>query len=288
MKFNILQWKSGLAASALALLPGTAHAQAWIGQVVGNMIARENAAATEYACMNGTPMPDGEVIEARQPAIGTMNGYFAAARDGSPVASHFHLDKHSRWISRDASLSMAGIGSLKDPFASAGLALDAAPLGFVRAGDGASALGQWAARDAAGAQAGIYTGRFLRKGGVWRLSTLELTGPDRYVDPVVQYCHAAGDVMPFRLTNTRRIREALEKRVAKTEAKAKEAQARISGTGGTRTASTVARAQRLTNEFETRRKELAVARDEEAKALADSKAAEEAKAAAETAFASGG
>ncbi len=276
-----------------ATLPTTASAQIWIGQIVGDMMAQEQAAAREHACMTGEPMPAEEVTEARDPALQTMTGYFATAKTGdADLSRHFNLDKRSRWTSGTTSVGMVGIATQVDPFATAGLTLDGTPLAFVRAGDAQSALGQWVVRDAAGAVAGTYTAGFSRRAGVWRLSTLVLTSARTYVDPVVQYCHAQGDVMPYRLANSRAVRERAEKRVAKAKIKADQAlasgataRARADKSPGSATARDAAlkaeaRARQLSEALEARSKELADAQATEATALADAKTADDAKAAA--------
>jgi hypothetical protein len=300
MQFKPFGWAAVPAALLLALQPGSAQAQAWIGQIVGNMIAAEAAAQQEHACMTGTAMPENEVAEARGPALALMPRYFEAAKGGGAALSSFYnLDKRSRWTSGGTSAGMADIDRQRDPFAQGGLVLDPVPLGFVRAGDGASALGQWNVRNAMGKAAGTYTALFTRKTGVWRLSALELTPARSYVDPVVQYCHKAGDVLPYRIANARWSREYAEKRVAKAEAKAQRAEAsaaaaRAKAEKSPKSSSAQAalqeaevRAKDMGELLEARRKELAEYQAIEAAANADLKAAEGRKAAAIAALAAG-
>lgn len=260
-------------ALAIGFAPATASAQAWIGLMVGQMMAEGQAYQQEIACMSGTPMIDKEVLEARQPAIDTMTGYYAAAQAGKPLTPSYNLDKRSRWISGDVTAEPMKIDAQRDPFAAPGHALTAEPLGYARAGDGQTVWGQWAVtRD--GARAGTYTGVFTRKDGRWKLRTLTLTPASQYADPVVQFCHKPGDVMPYRLVSTRSSREIFEKRLAKTEAKLAKAQAAKPSPEG------AARIADLTKQVEARRTEVEGARTAEAKAIADNKAAEDAKAAA--------
>lgn len=264
------------AGTALALAPAAAGAQAWIGAVVGNMVAQQRAAEQEHACMTGKAMPEKEIVEARVPAIETMRGYFADARTGAPVARYFHAEK----------AAVAELDRRVDPFARGGLALEAEPVGFVRAGDGRTALGQWRVRDGGGAPAGTYTGSFTRKLGVWRLSWLTLTKPDRFVEPVVQYCHAAGDVLPFRLAEARQIRAYAERRVEKVGRKAQEAShaaaaaeakasaSRRGGSAREEAERTKARAAQLAAELDKARGAADKARETELAVVAESKAAE--------------
>lgn len=285
MRFNWLQATGLAVALAWAGSAPPASAQAWIGQIVGDMMAQGAAAQREAACMTGTAMPPEEVTEARTPALAVIQAYYASAGGDGRISPHFNLDKRTRWINGEAGAGMAELDRQRDPFARGGLALDPAPLGFVRAGDGASAMGQWVVRDAAGVVAGTYTGRFTRNAGVWRLSTLQLTPARQYADPVEQYCHSAGDVLPYRLANSRWTREQAERRVAKATAKAARADAALAKAGGNATAQAKAQSARVA--LELRQTELNAAKTVEGQALADKAEAEARKASAIAALAAG-
>lgn len=279
------------AAAAAAVLAGvgympSASAQAWIGQIAGDMVGQAIAAQREQACMIGTPMSDSEVAEARAPALAVMPAYFASAGADGRISTHFNLDKRARWIDGEASVGMAELDRQRDPFARTGLSLDPAPIAFVRAGDGSSALGQWTVRDAPGSAGGTYTARFTRSKGAWRLSTLQLAPARQYVDPVEQYCHSPGDVLPYRLQLGRALREQAERRVAK--AKGKVAKADAAATKARDKAAAEARLQTLRAALDSREVELGVAQAAEARAQADAAAAEARKAAAIAALAAGG
>ena len=220
------KFASLLAATALVALPATAQAQAWIGQFVGNMMAQQAAYAQEVACMSGTPMVDKEVAEASTPAPGVMRNYWQAASAGTAPTSVFVIDKKTRWISAGKQLDQTNLGTLADPFARSGGSLVEVPIGFVRAGDAQSALGQWVVRDTAGKQIGTYQGLMRRKGGQWLFSTLTLVGAKEWADPVVQYCHTPGDVLPYRIASTERALEYATKQEAKASVKAAEALAK--------------------------------------------------------------
>jgi hypothetical protein len=285
MGFNRLRAAGMVAVLAWAGHVPAASAQAWIGQVVGNMMAQQAAAQQEAACMSGTPMPPEEVTEARAPGLALMPAYYASAGGDGRISGHFNLDKKTRWIDGETGVGMAVLDQQRDPFARGGLSLDPVPLEFVRAGDGASALGQWVVRDAAGAVRGTYTARFTRRTGVWRLSTLQLTPARTYVDPVVQYCHAPGDVLPYRLATTRFVREQAERRAVKAAGKAAKAEAALAKAGGN--AAAMERAQAARTTLERRQTEFDAAKTEEAKALADAAEAEARKAGAIAALAGG-
>jgi hypothetical protein len=271
---------SVIAAAGLGALCGTAQAQIWIGQIVGNMIAQEAAAQREEACMTGTAMSDKEVAEARSPALATMQGYFADAKAGVSFEPRFQPDKKSLWTGGGASpgVGVAGMSRQHDGMAGGDTVLEATPLGFVRAGDGSSAFGQWLVRDPAGKKVGTYSALFTRRAGIWRLSTLGQSPAAAYVDPVVQYCHKPGDVLPYRLSSTKWLREAAEKRVAKAEKRAREADARAADPKAPVDARE--RADSLGRQLARQREALDSARAAEAQAQADAKAAEDAKAAA--------
>lgn len=215
-----------LSAAVFVMIPAAAQAQAWIGQIVGNMMAQQAAYAQEVACMSGTPMVDKEVAEASTPAPGVMRNYWQAASAGTAPTSVFVIDKKMRWISAGKELGQTNLGTLADPFARSGGSLVEVPIGFVRAGDAQSALGQWVVRDTAGKRIGTYQGLMRRKGGQWLFSTLTLVGAKEWADPVAQYCHAPGDVLPYRIASTERALEYATKQEAKASVKAAEALAK--------------------------------------------------------------
>jgi hypothetical protein len=224
MRFT--KFTSLLAAASLAVLPATAQAQAWIGLMVGNMMAQQAAYAQEVACMSGTPMVEKEVAEASIPAPGVMRGYWQAVTAGNAPMAAFVIDKKTRWIAAGKELNQTNLGNIADPLARSGGSLVEIPVGFVRAGDAQSALGQWLVRDPAGRILGTYQGLFRRKSGQWLFSTLTLVGAKEWVDPVVQYCHAPGDVLPYRVASTQRALEYATRQEAKASAKAADARAK--------------------------------------------------------------
>lgn len=190
-----------LAAAGMVLLPGAALAQAWIGQMVGDMMAQQAAAAQELACMKGQAMVDAEIAEARTPAPAVVRAYWDAAQAGRSPATQFILNGRTRWTGGGQTLDRAGLARIRDGFAASGNRLADQPVGFVRAGDGESALGQWQVSDSAGRPVGLYQILFRRQQGQWLISTMELVDARSWIDPVVQYCHQPGDVLPFRVRN---------------------------------------------------------------------------------------
>jgi hypothetical protein len=204
-----------------------AYSQAWIGQVVGNVIAQQQAAAAEHACMTGAAMIDTEVAETRPTTIASMRGYWDAVKSGQPavVQSHFHVNKKSVWINGATKVAIAPGAKVSDPFAVQGAQLAAEPLRYFRSGDGASVRVQWEVRDAAAKLIGTYDAELRRGGSTWRLFELRLIPAKEYVEPLVQYCHKAGDVMPYRLATTQRAMDYTAKRAVRMEEKAVKAEA---------------------------------------------------------------
>lgn len=280
-----------IALGPLALTPVAAMAQAWIGQVVGDMMAQQAAAAQELACMKGQAMPPNEVAEAGGPAPAVMRAYWDAVKAGQSPAASFIIDRRTRWNHGPTAIDRGGIARIRDPFAASGLVLVEQPVGFVRAGDANTALGQWAVTDAAGRRSGTYQALLRRQQGRWLISTLELVDATRWIDPVVQYCHAPSDVLPLRVTHTRgnlsyaesRERRARE-RLARTVARAEEAEAEATASPNNSRRAESARAARA--EVAAREVDLAeriapldAARAEEAQARADMAAYEAMRAA---------
>ncbi len=215
-------------ASLLAAPVHSVSAQAWIGQMVGDMMAQQAAAEARHRCYMGDPMEPAEVEEARAPTNTTMQAYFTAMQSGTgSAADHFALDKKTRWTLGGTSLGETALGTASDPFASAGAVIDVEPQTYVRSGQGALTHADWQVRDAQGELIGTYSGYFVRKLGDYKLRTLTLTPASEYVEPVVQFCDEPGDVMPYRLDYTERWKASWEKSVAKAETKLAGHQAKL-------------------------------------------------------------
>lgn len=235
-------------------------------------------------CMTGTPMPDAKIAEARAPALATMQAYFAAAQGGKPKSAAFHLDKKARWQAGGASAGQLDIDRQADPLAAPGLTLDPEPLRFYRGGTGATALGQWAVRDAGGQVAGVYTGFFTRSNKLWKLRELGVATADEIVEPAAQFCGKPGDVIEHRLTSTKNWRESAQKNVDEAQAKLDAATVQVAAaeaalaTGpkrsGTAALLRTARSDQAkwTKQLEKRQKNLADALEKSAEAQKDADA----------------
>jgi hypothetical protein len=285
-------------AAALALgASQPAGAQMWIGLMVGQMMSQQAAYAQERACMGGAPMVAKEVAEARDPAPAVMQGYWRAAAAGQSPAASFLLDKKTAWIAPGKTLNQLTLAGLRDPFATtANARLGGTPLGFVRAGDGSSALGQWAVTGSDGHPLGTYQAQFRRLQGKWLLSSLELVEPARWVDPVVQYCHKPGDVLPWRLADAKATVAWAEKQylkgdrkaaATKAEAAKAEAAALTKPSPDKRQAAALAaqKAAKAEADAGQRNRALATARETLAKAEADAKALDDLRASGSSALA---
>ena len=218
----------GFALLASAIAPSQAYGQAWIGLMVGDMMAQQHQAMMEAQCMNGVPMKDVKVEDAQAPSIAMMQDYWrtVSASSTANVSTHFHPDtKRARWASGGVTKALAGLTAVSDPFPRASLVMDRAPVAFFRAGDGQTAAGQWIVRDAAGKRGGTYNAIFDRKAGVWKLQQLDLVDGKTYAPTLLQYCHKLDDVLPYRVSNSGWLKTFTEKRFAKGDAKAKAAEA---------------------------------------------------------------
>lgn len=213
----------GLAVAGIALAAGSAqvaHSQAWIGEMVGNMMAQQQAAAERHACYMGGTMEASEITEALGPTNDLMQRYFAAMQAGSAQRSSFYaLDKRARWRFGGEELGQAQLDTPAEPFAASGMVIDAQPHAYVRSGMNAFTLADWQVRDADGVLVGTYTGYFVRQLGEWKIRELTLTPASEYVEPVRQFCFVPGDVMPYRLDYTARTRVIAERQLTKGEAK---------------------------------------------------------------------
>lgn len=228
MKFTpIAGGACALALLSSAIMPAPAAGQAWIGQIVGDMMAQQAAYEAERQCMIGTPMVAEEVTEARKPALAAMTRYWTAVQPGGSgdASAAFHLDKKTRWTHGTTALAMAGMTKVSDNLALAGGVLPSEPEAFFRAGDGQSARAQWVVRTAGGKRVGTYDALFTRKAGDWRLSELTLTDAAIWVDPLVQYCHKVGDVLPYRVNSAAGSLAHAQKQLTKAEAKLAKAEA---------------------------------------------------------------
>jgi hypothetical protein len=209
--FQPSAWAARLAVGAVALAAAPAFGQAWIGTMVGNMVAQ----AAEARCMSGTPLPEKEIAEAHEPAVRMMQLYWsrAAAADKADISAAYHPSGKAEWKMGDRTVRRCGLVAIEDRLARApGAALAGEPIAFVRAGDSGGARGLWLVGGAGG---GYYLAEFKRQAGVYKLASIQLYAGGAAVPAVTQYCHKAGDIEAYR----QRMAEAAAKRAARKAAR---------------------------------------------------------------------
>jgi hypothetical protein len=174
--------------------PFKANAQAWIGELAAR---RYNQAQRTADCVTGKAIAEKEVEPARNATILTMNNYWLSVRAGKAtiVAPYFSLKDTPIWADMGEETLVDIDNMVVDRFAKSGAVMAEQPIAFFRAGDGLSASGRWAIRNAQNALIGIYDTEFKPGKNGWLLTKLLLINYGEYVDPLVQYCHHKGDVI---------------------------------------------------------------------------------------------
>lgn len=209
-----------IVAGAIMGSAAPAASQIWIGQIAGDMVGQGQANAAEHACMTGTPLKEKKVEKERAPVAQRMASYFASAQRGSAyLSNHFYPSKKSLWNYKETQLGNKNFNAISDPYSSKGMTLEKKAIGYVRSGDGRRAHGQWVVLNSNGDKVGTYDALMRRSKGEWKLQELKLVDADTYIEPVEQFCHKIGDVMPYRLESSKNQREWAERQVGKTEAK---------------------------------------------------------------------
>lgn len=210
--------RKGLILSGMiALLPlSSAPAQAQYA-IINDVIAFTVANMAQGAPC--TFMPENELAEARGPAPGIMQRYFAAAASGGAKSALFKLNTKTRWTAGATVAGQLELDKQSDPLAVTGNSLTPEPLRFYRAGTFGTALGQWAVRNAEGGVAGVYTAQFERERGEWKLRDLAVSKADDVVEPIAAYCVKPGDSTGQRVTSAVEYVTWSEKRLAKRQAK---------------------------------------------------------------------
>lgn len=224
----------GALALTAAALPAPVAAQAWIGLMVGDMIARGQQAAAEHACMMGTPLPASETDETRAPAASAMAGYWRTVAPGGPrdVAGVFEGDRDGVWSDGATSFKRARKVVVTDRFAVPGAALDTAPQWLQRTGDGVHVRALWLVRGGAGEPLGGYTVTYRRNLGRWHLRRIELVDAGALPPAPALYCHKEGDVAPYQLAFAESEKKRLEREAEKARKKAEKARLAAERRGG--------------------------------------------------------
>ena len=193
---------AAIAAALAAQLtwPGQAQAQ-YYGAYFSTLqlINQLGNMPSDVACQKGTPPAANAVAATKQVAMTQIRGYWDSLSSGGSPLGFFLVDKHAHWTFGTTVLDKKTLGSIKDPFVVQGSDLVTEPAGYALAGDGLTAVGQWHVRDGNGQMVGTYQATFNMTKQQPRISTLQLVEPQRWIDPVAQYCHKPGDVLGYRL-----------------------------------------------------------------------------------------
>lgn len=220
-------------------LPAPVSAQAWIGQVVGNMAAQQAAAQREHQCMMGQGQPATEIEETRASSDAAMRTYWGMvqANPGKAQLSRlFWPASRAIWSEGGKSVTGAAIDRLSDPFAARapGGRIEAVPSAYIRSGDGKRVEGYWLARDSAGLPVGAYRALFNRDLTGWRLTELSLVDSASVPASITQYCHKAGDVEPYRIAYAEMEAKRAAKKARKQAERARREAERAAKAGGSR------------------------------------------------------
>jgi hypothetical protein len=211
-----------IAALALSAIPVRAQYMMHLDPNLYMFVAM-NMNSGPNTCMNGIAPPDKEIDEARLPAPGIMQAYFAAAQGGSGKAASFRNSKKASWTYGDTVASQAQIDAQTDPLAVAGNRLDTNALRFFRSGDFQTAQGQWLVNRADGEVAGLYDAVFKREKKIWKLERLTIFTAADPVVPAMQYCATPGDVAEHNMKSAANQIDYLEKEIVKAQAKLEKA-----------------------------------------------------------------
>ena len=172
-----------LLAAFIAMLVTPACAQAWIGQMAGEMAGQRAQAAQENACLHGAPAEPREVQDAKDGMEKTMTAYFgltshATARE---LRNVFALDKPGvTWRNAGGIVPISKIGpDLDAPTPERKL------VALVVGGDAKAARASWST-DRSGR---FYAGDFVDEGwfGGWKIWHMAVLPVQPDVPPA--YCH---------------------------------------------------------------------------------------------------
>ncbi len=165
----------------------SSHAQAWIGEMVGQIAAQEAARQREAACVAGTPAPDEEIARATEQSVALLDAYFALTSKSKrkDIGRVFDLKREdASYKSVDGSVAVDALGAILD---------QPKPTlerqSFVVGGDGLTARGIWAVVEPGGAPAASYAVDFSVKVVSWRIWHLTVLPADAAPAPPPAYCH---------------------------------------------------------------------------------------------------
>jgi hypothetical protein len=193
MNFWRLSALTGLGLLVLTTTP--AHAQAWIGQIAGDMAARQAAAQREAACRNGTPATPKEQAHALTTSEAALAAYAQLGPQSSPKALGKIFALKQPGLSWKDETGPAGIPEFLTRLDGRRATLER--IAFVVAGDATTARGIWKASWADAPDRTVWyavdlvgsPGRNMWGGGdyrIWHFS--QFSGSEAPPAPAA-YCH---------------------------------------------------------------------------------------------------
>jgi len=176
-------------AASLLVVAGLtpASAQAWIGQIVGEMAAEQAAAQREAECLKGRPADPDDVKAANRRADGVMQAYFALTSKSSKrdIAAVFVTDRDVKdvtWKDDAGAVPIAQLGAQLDEPSD-----KVAKILSVVGGDNHTTRAIWSVGEGDGTLyygVDIINGSWLSNAKIWHM-TVSKTEPE--TPPA--YCH---------------------------------------------------------------------------------------------------
>ena len=189
-----MRFSRAIAVCLMAGMPGVVHAQAWIGTMVGNMVAQQREAQMEAACRAGTPASDKNIAWATTSSEAAMANYLTLdTKSGdSQLRKVFAINKaDASWKGPEGSVALADLPKHLD-----GAKPSLTKMSFVVAGDATSARGVWQANwpdnpDRHAWYAVDFTGQpqTMWGSGKFRVWHMTVFAGDKQPNPPAAYCH---------------------------------------------------------------------------------------------------
>jgi hypothetical protein len=184
MSYRMLSIVVSLAACGHA---ASSHAQAWIGQIVGDIAAQEAARQREAACVAGTPAPEEAITRATEQSAALLEAYFALTSKSKrkDIGRVFDLRRDDvSYKSLDGPVSVEELGAILDmPTPTL------EPKSFVVGGDGMTSRGIWAIAEPGEEPSGYYAVDFSVRAVSWRIWHITVLPADAPPAPAAAYCH---------------------------------------------------------------------------------------------------
>jgi hypothetical protein len=178
-----------VAFGATAATTSACHAQAWIGQIAGDVAAQQEQAAQEQACLAGAPADPDAVQRARSRIEKAMVAFFDLTSSATPreIRGAFTSDKNDiRYKDVSGEVAFDQLGARLDTPAP-----QRTLVAMVVSGDGLTAQAIWSVAPADGNDIAYYAGDFVNEGwiGGWRIWHLDALPASQMPDVPPAYCH---------------------------------------------------------------------------------------------------